>query len=93
TTPALRPRNTMPSLPLRIGAKSAPSSPAQAPLSVTNERVPMPPPPARVASFGDLLTAAAEAADSSPELETIAEEDDGMAALSDACDEAFSSTG
>ncbi|KAJ2688222.1 hypothetical protein IWW39_002348 [Coemansia spiralis] len=93
TTPALRPRNTMPSLPLRIGANSAPSSPAQAPFSVANKQVPMPPPPARVASLGDLLTAAAEAVDSSPELETIAEEDDGIAALGDACDEAFSSTG
>ncbi|KAJ2031599.1 hypothetical protein IWW57_000638 [Coemansia sp. S610] len=93
TMPALRRQNTMPSLPPRIGANSAPSSPAQAPLSVANKQVPMPPPPARVASLGDLLTAAAEAVDSSPELKTIAEEDDGMAALGDACDEAFSSTG
>ncbi|KAJ2012560.1 hypothetical protein GGI06_004114 [Coemansia sp. S85] len=93
TTPALRHRNTMPSLPPRIGAKSAPPSPAQAPLSVANERVPMPPPPARVVSPEDVLTAAAEAANSSPELETIAEEEDCVVALGDACDKAFSSTG
>ncbi|KAJ2681851.1 hypothetical protein IWW39_006214 [Coemansia spiralis] len=93
TTPALRHRNTMPSLPPRIGAKSAPPSPAQAPLSVANERVPMLPPPARVVSPEDVLTAAAEAADSSPELETIAEEEDCVAALGDACDKAFGSTG
>ncbi|KAJ2025535.1 hypothetical protein IWW57_003344, partial [Coemansia sp. S610] len=93
TTPALRHRSTMPSLPPRIGAKSAPPSPTQAPLSVANERVPMLPPPARVVSLEDVLTAAAEAADSLPELETITEEEDCVAALGDACDEAFGSTG
>ncbi|KAJ2681800.1 hypothetical protein IWW39_006231 [Coemansia spiralis] len=92
TTPALRHRNTMPSLPLRIGAKSAPSSPAQAPLSVANERVPMLPPSARVVNLEDVLTAAAEAADPLPELETITEEEDCVAALGDARNKAFGST-
>ncbi|KAJ2339674.1 hypothetical protein GGH91_004411 [Coemansia sp. RSA 2671] len=93
TTPALCHRNTTPSLPPRIGAKSAPSSPAQAPLSVANERAPMLLLPARVISPEDVQTAAAEAADSSPELETITEEEDGVAALGDACNKAFGSTG
>ncbi|KAJ2344707.1 hypothetical protein GGH91_002773 [Coemansia sp. RSA 2671] len=53
----------------------------------------MPPPPARVISPEDVQTAAAEAADSLPELETITEEEDCVAALGDACDEAFGSTG
>ncbi|KAJ2107829.1 hypothetical protein GGI01_003200 [Coemansia sp. RSA 376] len=86
--PARRRGVTTSSLPIIGTTYSRPPPPSPTFISTADELMPMPRSATSVASKGDGLTAAAEAADLSPRLVAIVE-DVGTVALKDECAEAF----